>query len=80
MKKYFWTSCLVSLVLTCLHTVSATALDAYRPKKASNSLSCRFEDTCDSTPSTRKQTHIKKQPVKKTMKRVPVKQTARHVR
>ncbi|MGN0918892.1 MAG: hypothetical protein ACI4NO_07085 [Oxalobacter sp.] len=78
MKKRFWMICPVLLVLFCLNTASAAGVDAYRPKKTGNSLSCRFDDPCDSTEKAETRSDTPGKAIKKTMKYPSAKQIRHH--
>lgn len=78
MKRYFWMICPVLLVLSCLNTASAAGVDTYRPKKTGNSLSCRFDDPCDSTEKAETRSDTPRKAITKTKKHLSAKQIRHH--
>lgn len=80
MKKIFWMICPALLVSACLHTASAEGLDAYRPKKTGNSLSCRFDEPCDRAEKPVKRNQSPRKPARKTGKHPSMKRLHHHVR
>ena len=80
MKQFLWIACPALLLLAALHHASADGLDAYRPKKAGNSLSCRFDTVCNTSEKPAVQENHQPKPIKKTKRRKPVKRIPHPVR